>query len=419
MKKIIFFTLFVCTLVFCFPFHAKADLAPGIYVMQLTGQVEGKQITGNFTVENFEQYYLSDLNYEIELWQGSSFANLKPIDTIVPDDTFFVSPKGTITKTFTYTYPQNIPSGDYTLRIQIITGRGTELGWQDAVFSLKGSANFLNIDYAKPPQVIVGKQTATPLSGINVSSTDKVVASLNIQNPGDQITVVPQITVFQRQVNMPIVKQYQDSPITFAKGEEKAINLTMPNLTTPESYLAEVKFLQNGNQVSGIQYFRWVVEGTSGKIIYVEATKDFYKAGDSINLTIQTVGPADGSDIGQGQLQVTATDKNGNLVGTTSTNVELSGDLVDSAISIPVKSDLTSPAIDVKLLKGTTVLDERKINLPVFSPEAKQLQQQIQNQETSAQQTKTYFIYLICAIIIVLILIAGFTIYKIKSSKKQ
>ncbi len=424
---------------------SQADLAPLIQLPEAhITKISGNTIEGEFSVINGEKYYLSDLNYEIKLLQGTSFDNYKLIDVVVPSGTFFVAPDDTISKNFTYTYPKNITNGNYAVRIEAMTSRGTELGWYDLVTPLTGENKFLNIivDSSKvavdnnanvfnktgststnatstsvdgkikppvnPPVISsVVHKIATPLEGINVSSTDDVSAYLQIKNTGKAITVVPQIKIYKRQINMPVVKEYNDTAITFAKGETKTITLKMPKLDIPESYLAEVKFFENNQQVSGLQYFRWVVEGDSGKIIYIKADKDFYKAGDTINLTVQPIGPADGSNGGQGQLEITVSDKNGKLISKTSEAVSLGDGLVTSLISIPVKADLVSPIIDVKLTKASKILDEQKITLPVFSAQAKQIEKQ-------ANQ-KTFQFYLIVGLLaLAIIVVAWFVFYKLK-----
>jgi hypothetical protein len=157
------------------------------------------------------------------------------------------------------------------------------------------------------------------------------------------------------------------------------------------------------------------VEGQSGKILYIKADKDYYKAGDNINLTVQTVGPADTSDAGQGKLEITIIDKSGNIIAVTSKDVPLNFDLTTSAISIPVKTNLTSPEVDAKLTKDGKVLDERIINLPVFSPEAKQLEKKISDQE----KINMYLNYFLLPTILVLIFIAGLILYKFKFKKNN
>jgi len=407
------FILFIClagVFSFCSVFQTQAYLAPGIYVTELkVSEIKSNVIRGEFSVSNSERYYLNDLNYEIKLFQGVSFKELKLIDVNVPEETFFVPPGQTITKSFAYTYPKNIISGDYTLRAQIITERGSELGWKDEKVSLEGRNKFLDIlDIFS--RVLVRGEEAFSLAGINVSSEEDVVAFLKVENPGEAITVIPRIKIFERQLNMSLIREYQESSITFAKDETKEISLAMPKLDIPESYLAEVKFYQGKEQVSGIQYFRWVVKGEGGKILYVKADKDYYRAGENIEITIDLIGPADLSDIGEGKLEVTIFDKDGNLVVKTTKDVTLNSDLFSLVITIPVEKDLISPVIEVKLIKGENVLDERSIKLSVFSQEIKELER---------KKTKTYLTYLLSSIALILALIAGFLLYKFKIKKKE
>ena len=413
------FFLSIClaeVFVFCFVFQVQSYMAPQIYVTELKiNESKGNEIKGEFVVVNGEEYYLSDLNYEIKLFQGTSFNELKLIDVNVSKETFFIPPGGTIVKSFTYSYPQNIISGDYTLRAQIITERGDEFGWWDGKVSLKGENKFLDIlnTFSK---VLVGEEKIFPLAGINVFSTEDVVGFLKVKNPGDEIIVVPHIKIFQRQFNMPVVQKYQETPITFAKNETKEINLKMPKLDTPGSYLAEVRFYQNNEQVSGIQYFRWVVKGGGGKILYLKADKDYYKAGENIEITIESIGPADFSDMGEGKLEIIVFDKDGNFIAKVSRDVTLNSELLTSLIVIPAKKDIILPTIKAKLLKGENILDERSIKLPLFSQEAKALEKEI----LEKARIKIFLIYLSLSMaVLTLVLFAGFLLYKFKIKKKK
>jgi len=414
--KFITCLFFAVIFVFCFHFQTQANLAPGIFVTELRiDGVIGNEIKGEFVVVNSEKYYLNNLNYEVKLLQGNSFKEFKLVDVNISKDTFFVPPEGSITKSFAYVFPQNIVSGDYTLRVQAITDRGDELGWKDEKISLQGQNKFLDILY-EFSRVLVGKEEAFPLTGINVLPTDDVVDFLKVKNSGEAITVVPKIKIFQRQVNMPIVKEYDENPITFAKNETREINLAMPKLDIPESYLAEVKFYQGDEQVSGIQYFRWVVRGDGGKILYLKTDKDYYGVGDNMNIGIDSVGPADASDAGTGKLEITVTDKDGNLIGETSKDVLLKPMVTSSLATIPIKKDLLTPRVNVKLTKDGKVLDESAINLPKFSEEAKTLEQEI----LERAKMKKFLIYLSLSMAaLILIMIVGFLVYKFKIKRKQ
>jgi len=413
--KFIFFFCLTVLFGFCFALQVRAELAPEIYVTELKiNESKAGEIKGEFTVWNNEQYFLSDLNYTIKLFQGVSFEELKLIDAVVLPGTFFAPPGEKVIGSFNYIHPKNIVSGDYTLRVQVTTERGGELGWRDEKLFLEGSNNFLDILH-EFSQVLVGEEKDYPLVGINVYPQDQVVGYLKAKNPGETITVVPHIKIFKRQFNMPLLKEYEDSPITFSKNETKEIRLTMPKLDVPESYLAEIKFYKNNEQVSGIQYFRWVVKGEGGKILYVKADKDYYKAGENIEITIELIGPADLVDIGQGKLEVIVYDKDKNLVGQTIKDITLNSDLFSSVITIPVKKDLISPEIKAKLIKNENILDERYIELPLFSQGAKDLDKGL----LEKGKIEKYLIYLALPLTILAILIIVFLVFKLRAKKNE
>jgi hypothetical protein len=417
-NKSVFLIFLICFFSLCFsaqaqvaPAPTRVILAPQIFVtdLKITG-TDNNKITGEFTVWNYEKYFLPDLNYEVKLFQGTQFESFQLVGLNVLQGTYSVGPNVKVVEPFTYSYPQNIASGDYTIRAQVMTARGDELGWEDQAISLNGSGKFLEITPASPKVLVAGKEYFTQ-EGVNVDSTEKVTASLEATNPGDKITVTPQIKIFDRQYNMSVVKKYQDSPITFAKGETKTVRLDMPNLATPDSYLAEVSFYIGKNQVSGTEYFRWVVKGVSGKILYAKANKDYFKAGENINLTVDSIGPADGSDIGNGKLDVVVSDKDGKLIGKTSFDVSLNSTFSTSIISVPVKTETISPKIDIKLSKDGKLLDERILNLPVFSAGAKKIK--------NAQAAKLFYLILSISITVLIIILAiAFFLFKFKSKNK-
>ena len=398
--------------VFYFPAEIKAYTAPQIFVTKLKiNGVNGNEIKGEFTVVNREAYYSGGLNYEIKLFQQTSPKETNFVDLNVPKETFSIPPNGTVNKSFDYLYPINIISGDYTLRVQAIAAVLGGLGWQDQTVSLKGGNKFLGILFPSS-KILVASKEYTTSEGVNVSPEETVTAFLTVKNPGEEITVIPDIKIFKRQVDMPLVKEYQDSPIIIASGGTKEINLEMPKFSDPESYLAEVQFYQNQEQVSGTEFFRWVVAGEGGKILNVKIDKDYYKAGDNMELTIESIGPADASDIGQGSLDINIFDSNGNLVAKTSKDVSLNSDVLSTTVEIPIQNDLLSPKIEVSLAKGGKVFDQKSIECAIFSPAAKKLESELAIKE----QIGRYLFYLI---ILAIILAIGFLIYRFRKKSSN
>ena len=419
MKKVITLISFLFIIVFCFAFQAKADsVAPQIFVSGLNFSVgTNNQISGQFTVWNSENSYYTDLSYSIRLFEGSDFNSLQLIDTDILPATFDIGPNQKITKSFTYQYPKDIVNDEYDIRAQVVTVKGTELGWEDQPIALRGSGNFLNIQNTLS-RVLSNKDSAFPMMGIDVSPTDTVTAFLKVKNPGNAITVIPKIRIFKRQYNMALVQQYQDSPITFAKNETKDINLIMPKLNVPESYLAEVKFYSGSDQVSGIQYFRWVVEGVSGKILNITTSKDAYLAGENMKINVYYTGPADFSFIKGAQLETTVYDQNKNVVGKDLRIINMGPGLGSgpAVITIPLKKDLINAVVDAQLINNAQVLDEYKMTLTTSPQEIKQLQEK--------DKIKNIIFYSLLAIILLIIIFLFFKfkiisrVFNIKNYKK-
>ncbi len=412
--------LLICLLgIFGFWFQVQAQIVenPAVYVTKLeVKKTLESEIEGNFDVWNSENYYLADLNYIIQLFRETDFYQLKLVDEELIKERFFIPPNTKIFKSFSYKYPQNIISGNYTLRIRIITEKGVALGWQDKTIFLEGKNIFLDIDPYSASVFYEGSEFL-PLEGVKVSPEKEVEVKFLVKNLGEEITATSKIKIFQRQITWPIVKEYEEGPITFTRGGLKEVKFKMPKFNFPESYLAQVRFYKGEEPLSGFQYFRWVIKGEGGKVLLIKSDKDYYQKGEVAKIRVDTVGPADLSDIGRGKLVVLIYDKEGNIAGEAYQEVPLNPTLTSSEVKISVEKDLISPQIEAKLIKDGNILDSHHIQLPIFSKEAKKeaVKQEEVKQLEKGEETKEYLSYLI----IVLVLIGGFLIYKLKIKKRK
>lgn len=375
--------------------------------MQIT-QIKDNRIEGNFKIWNSENYYFTGINYEIKLFKGTVFGDLKLIDIFIPNKTFILSPKEELTESFIYQYPENISSGKYTIRTQVISDKGIELGWDDRIVELQGNNIFLNV-VEEFSRVLINGRQGFPQEGINVLPKDTVNLYFKLENPGDTINIVPKIKIYQRQINMTLLKEYSDSPITLSKGETKEVNLVMPKLETPESYYAEVRLYKNNKQVSGVQYFRWVVEGASGEILSIKTDKDNYAPGEEMIITIDSVGPADLTTINGCKLETIVYNQNKKIILKKAEDIDLSMGVISSEIKIPINENVFSPTIEVKITKDGNILDKYKITVSPTSEKAKKMESQAR-----------FYKYIIYSVIILLIIIfiIGFTFFKLKINKK-
>ena len=90
------FALFFLTIgifTFCFTHQTYAYLLPTVSVntLKITSS-DNNQIKGEFTAQNRENYYMGNLNYEIQLLSGTSLDKLSLVTTNVSVDKFFINP---------------------------------------------------------------------------------------------------------------------------------------------------------------------------------------------------------------------------------------------------------------------------------------------------------------------------------------
>lgn len=367
-KKTNYVLFLLIIFIFGLPSFSSAYALPNIPVNEIKiRNINNNTIKGSFSFTNKESHYIGDLNYEIVLLKGTSLSNSNPIDVIVSENRFSISPDETITSSFEFNYPKDIVSGDYLLMIQILSSNGNNLGWKYEKIKLSGENKLLTIidEYSR---VITENNRSFALTGANTNVGSEVIASLRLQNPGEEITVEPRIRIFKRQSNMTVLKEYRDSPITFLKEETKDIKLTMPKFDNPESYLAEIKFYQGNEQLSDIQYFRWVIRGINGKILYLKTDKDYYKNGDVMQLTIDLSGPADMSETKNNKLSIFIYDKQNNLITEISELILLNSDITSKTFSIPINKEIISPTIKAELSNENNIIDNALINLSHFTP---------------------------------------------------
>lgn len=411
-NKISFLIISLIFLYLLNPVKTQAYIMPDISLeyLKING-IEGGKINGEFSIKNNEDYFMNNLNYEIELLQGPSLEKLEMIDTKIPEPAFFVGPHETIIKNISYSYPKNINSGDYTIIVRILTDKGGTSGWKDEKIFLQGENKFMDM-VNETAKVLIADNEGYPLQGIKANPGEKVVTSMDVKNLQEKIIVVPNIKIYKRQTNMLVVSEYQDEPIVFNKEETKTINLTMPELNTPESYLAEVKLLSNNEQVSGIQYFRWVVRGDGAKILNIKIDKDSYKAGENLDLTAEFIGPADASDAGVGEISIIISNKSGKIIAETTEKINLTSYVTSLPISIPINENIISPIIKLKITKEEILLDETNIKMPIFSEDAKDLKKETDK--------KTFLVYLFFySLAIFLIILSSILIYKFKFFSKK
>lgn len=257
------------------------------------------RVIGSFEVKNKEEIYYPDLYYTVTL--GKS----KPMEEnpmyIVTEDIHEYGANDLVLKAggsekiyFEYEYPDWLERAQYKLKIDIYS-KTLKIGTSKFInLGVLGSEEGF-LEHQDAHWDVNGKEYVTS-SGPNFPA-NKAIKSGIIELKStfeDTVKVIPQITVYKR------MKTFDDTPvavetgkeITIKSNEKKKVTLEFPKFNEPDSYIAYITFLdENGNQLSREYKFRYVIKGSSAKILSIRG--EHLESDDSIKVTLNVIGPAD------------------------------------------------------------------------------------------------------------------------------
>lgn len=359
------------------------EYTPNIAISDLTIDQnllsDQKTIKGSFIIKNKENLSVGEISL-IGEFSKSDYVKKHTselIDSFIIPQKIQLKPNEQKTVTFTRDISPDINNGVYTLTIDAVNQTGLTVGISSLVINdVKGNDRFLEMNW-KESKIIRDNEEFARLEGIIFKKSDKPRITLKINNPHNfKISAVPQFTIYARSAN------FQEKPITIYEGSLFAFAPTsltenyydLPIYETPESYLLHLKFIdpKTKKNVSGIQEFRWIVEGRGGKILSLKAEKaerSFF----NIKVPIQTylIGPPDASSISKTVFNVKFLAQDGKkTIATYTKSVLLSAQ--PTKVSFPIKFSSSffkknNILIQAKIIDQTTnqVLDQTEQSMPL------------------------------------------------------
>ena len=359
---------------------AQAFIAPSVYVSEFnlispnTSFAEKDTLSGNFIIWNSEDYIISDIVYKFNLIKDESSSMEKIIiDEKIFNEALVIYPDGKLNVTFDYSLPVNIMSGAYKFRVKLMTKKGIPLGWKDIPINIQSSDNFL---YIKEAKILKNNSEKHPTAGIGFEKNETVEIKFVGENPSaNSISAKCQIIIYERMTNIFEVSNVKKKTIVFASGEKKNIQYKMPFFEKPESYLAEIKFYNNQNEIiSNGLYFRWVVKGASAEILAIKTNESSYSEGEKAEVQINFVGAADTvTAIGEAKVETKIYNEKNEIVGEASKNLNV--DENDSVVfQIPIKKDANQYRVEAVIVKNGVILDNYGTNVnsvQIFSTKKK------------------------------------------------
>ncbi len=424
-KYKIFLIGFFILLISGIAFSASALLAPQIYITSLSidkiSYAPGEFIQGNIEIWNYESGLISDLFLNFEIL-GKQVDNV-PTQVIAHqqgNNAFSVSGGEKEIKSFSYQLPDNLPTGNFTFRIELVNGRGEEMAWEDVLIEVGGDGKFVFLD---DYWLVKDNQNLSPGGGVDYYANETPQVVFKIENQTDfSINAYPKIITYKRNLNDSPIKQTKGSDILLNPQSSQSVNLSLHSLANPDSYVTEIKLYDKTTQqeISNPIYFRWIIfSQDDAEILYANADKDNYQAGEEAQVDVQYTGPAhtfsetqDEYPIESGNLKVSLYDQNNQLVGEKTEKIDLtSGQL---SVSVPINQLVDNPRVQVQVDKQGNLLDEYQFQT---RPQKTEQDKKDESRLIFWENNKKYFLIGLILLVALLIIIMSLRKNKIKSIK--
>ena len=361
----VFLSIFVAA-----SFNANGFAVPSVYVSDIKLEKDvfsaGEIISGTFIVESGEPEAISDLGYFAGLIQKyTDNAAEVFVNKINSSEKFFLRPGEKLKKEFTYKIPKNLSEGRYGLRIQLTTGKGIPLGWNDYFINVENGGNFISLTN---PWVIDEWIKYDAGGGRSFNKDETPIIEFKASNQGSEpVTAKPVIKIFRRHTNLELLKTYEEKEISLEAKEERIIQYSLPKLETPESYLAELVLIdEKGNQISNITNFRWVISGMSAEILSLVSSAPSKKDCQVQRAIVSYVGPADPEVSGGKASLIVKIIDNGEIIG--QTQKEISLEAGETELIVNASRCVETPQITAEIVKDGAVLDSYTIAQPPAAP---------------------------------------------------
>lgn len=352
------------------------------------------EIKGSFTLKNRSEEVFTDLKYVLYLKQLPEVKTYKNADGVEVEEinnnnylikaersaeSILIRPGREERKDFVFSYPKNIPSGEYEFSIDIIDGQvGDNIIFDEIKNArLEGNNGFLEIK-RDGCRVVRGKEEFFQEEGPNFESGEIPQAKCLVYNPnnsainfGSEITY-GEFGVFNySNANTQTIKsgEYAIGP-----KEEKEIIVKLPSLTKPQAYQAFVNFVNSkGEIISVAPSFRWIIRGEGARIVAIKPNQTFYQRGDNAEITLDFVGSPDiwwqifgdeqGSALKDFNINIKINDQDGALCAEKSEPFSGNigdGDIHNINVVLKIKQDCQNPKIAANFSKGGSVLSSQE-----------------------------------------------------------
>lgn len=335
--------------------------------------IEGATYTLTFGLSNGGGVQ-TGVKYGIKLMSQTS-SGLVVVDSKTVADSVVLGGGASVTKSIQYTLP-SLPKGDYQLYIVSESDSGFPFGAY-FVTTVNVSGDSMQGVSLEPETcyVTIGGEKNSPHHSLQsntlISASEILSVICKARNTSSgSTTVTPVITTHTGSTFGAVVPNAQASipSVTFTKGEEKTLTIMLPQLDTPQIYVATLVLADSAGNSSNAVTVTWTVNGPSAAIDQIAPDKDYYTSGDTAKVRLSWRSFGFDSATSSLLAKVSMTNDTGAICALEQT-AALDPHGSSQELSLPVSATCTNATIHISLEDGTThsVLDEKTVTVPTTS----------------------------------------------------
>ena len=437
-KKYILFSFVLAVSIFFVCLGVGAIIAPQIYFTDISINKEnlqtGEDISGSVSLWNYEDYVISDLSLHMQLFTMNDDGTVgRIIDSEKGSEDFTLKKGEKLSKDFNYVLPLNLPRGELTLRVQLVSDRNERLGWIDKIINIENDSVFLILDNewilrdgppleaeclsggslegseelteGIPEEMQTGSGKYAVNMGVNYMPGEEPGGMFDVSNPySADVNAYYKVVVYERNYGSEIVSEKESEKLTLKAKSRETVNITLPKIEKPGSYLAELKYYDEANNpISNSMLFRWVIVGDGAKILHVSPDKASYNKGERAKIQAEVVGPAGfcSALTGEEIFEVKLFNQDGDIIGSANTKIDV--EKIAFSLDVPISKNVDNPRIEAKLTRNGEILDTYD----------SQLNAQLEPKpEGQLSQLYAWALVIIIIISIIVIIVASYFIFK-------
>lgn len=356
---------------------------PEVFILKaaITKQ-ENRRVEGVATFWNKESAIVGGLTYRIDLLGALPIPNEKhsviednaPVyDERVSPDSFVLLGGEKRDVLFSYTAPESLPAGEYRIEITASTIRGRTMGWYDIPVTFKGETRpFVQL---YPQHIVVPEysdSTFQPGSGPNVGPGNKLRITAQTDS-SNTIRVVPTLDIYRFNVGRDKVQTVTGTPtLVRADHNQDIVDVGFTASRQPGVYfgILSLRDATDGQQVSNLGEYRWVVRGEDADILHVRMDTDGFQRGNVWNLIIDYAGAPDAETKVTGRLFLALQDDDGIAGDLNVSDIVLTDQIATGTGNVVLRRSLGSNAsvlIRIAMQDGTELV---KYDIPLNVTEA-------------------------------------------------